>query len=199
MNYQEMKEMVGALLEAGGFPTDEPLASVQRITESHERIPPSAQDVCAYSWVLSSFGQWERAEAVARSITNDDDERGLALAILAQKLATAGLLDRAERVARLINDSPELTGVMVEKATALIAIASKFVQEGKPDRAMALLTAAELTAKQRQHADHLQASLLGEIAATWMTVGQSERAIKLWDAAVDVARESIQAYRNQIS
>jgi hypothetical protein len=50
-------------------------------------------------------------------------------------LAEAELIDRAETVARSIPNSRHLTGVMVEKATALIAIAGKLTAQGKLDQA----------------------------------------------------------------
>ena len=190
-----MKQIIQAVLESGGFPSTEPLDSVMRIANSRELDTLPASEVCAYSWALASFGEWDRAEAVAHLITNDQNERGQALAILAQRLVEADLLDRADQVAKSIVIAPELTGALVEKATALIAIASRFAQAHQSDRAIQLLTQAELTTKQRVRADHLQASLLADIAQTWMSLGRLEEALKLWDEAVYIARESIRAYR----
>lgn len=194
MDYQEIKQLVGAVLQAGGFSPDEPLDSIKVISDSYEGDIPAFK-IGALSSVLASFGEWDRAEAVARSIKNNDDERGSALAVLAQDLAAADLLDRAEAVARSITNSEELEGVMLEKATALIAIASKFANDAKPDRAGPLLDEAEVTIKHMKHPDNLLASLLGDLAETLTRAGQSERAIKLWDEAIEVAGESIRAYR----
>lgn len=194
MDYQEIKQVVGAVLQAGGFSPDEPLNSIKVISGSYEGEVP-AIDIGALSSVLAWFGEWDRAEAVARSIRDNDAEMGSALAIVAQRLAAADLLDRAEAVARSITNSEELEGVMLEKATALIAIASKFAKDAKPDRAAPLLDEAEVTIKHMKQPDHLLASLLGDLAETLTRVGQSERAIRLWDDAVEVARESIRACR----
>lgn len=194
MDYQEIKQKVGALLQAGGFSPDEPLDSTKVISDSYEGEVP-AIDIGALSSVFAWSGQWDRAEAVARSIRDNDDEMGSALAILAQRLAAEDLLDRAEAVARSITNSEELEGVMLEKATALIAIASKFAKQAKFERAGPLLDEAELTIKHMKHPDHLLVSLLGDLAETLTKVGQSGRAIRLWDEAIEVARESIRAYR----
>jgi hypothetical protein len=82
MQYDQIKALVGKLKEQGGFPDTEPFDSLVRITDSSTGHSPNAIDICAYSWVLATFGEWDRAEAVARSIQDDADEQGQALALL---------------------------------------------------------------------------------------------------------------------
>ena len=35
----------------------------------------SADEQCSYSWALAKLGEWDQAEAAARAITDDEDER----------------------------------------------------------------------------------------------------------------------------
>ena len=189
-----MKEMIEGLLKAGGFRSDEPLDSIARIVDSAES-PPPAFEVCSYAWLLAYFGQWDRAEAVARSIKDDEDERGLALATLAQRLAAADLADRAESVARSIPIDAKWSGSLVETVVALTKIASKSAQAGQPARAEGLLREAEAALKQLGHPDHLQASLLDDIAEAWMLLNRRDKSLGLWDEAIVVARQSVEIYR----
>lgn len=193
MDYQEITKRVGALLQHGGFPPDEPLNSITPICDSYNK-PPDYQ-IAAYSSVLADFGEWDRAEAVARSIGNNYNEKGTALAILAQRLAAAGLLDRAESVALSVLNSSEFGGVMVEKATALLAIASKRAEKGNVERAQSLLEEAEQTIEHIKRADHLLVGLLGDLAGAFHKMAESDRALNLWDRATDIGMKSIRAYR----
>lgn len=194
MEYQEIKARVKAVLEAGGFPPNEPLDSVRVISGSSDG-EITTRDRGSFASVLAWLGEWDRAEAVALSIENDPSETGLALAVLAQRLAAAELLERSEAVARSIPNSDDRSGYMVEKATALLAIASKFLDQNRAERALAVLDEAEVAIKQLQHADHLLASLLGDLASLYTRTGQVDKATMFWDEAIGTAQTSIQRFR----
>lgn len=194
MDYQDIKNRVNALIKGGGFPADEPLDSLRLIWDSPREEIPDYQ-IGFYSSVLAQVGQWDRAEAVARLIRNNEDEKGTALALLAQRLAAADLLDRAESVALSIPNSPKTSGAMAEKATALLAVASKCIGEGKRDSVERLLNEADRTIKQLSYANNLLVSLLGDLAQALYKVGDADRALKSWDEAMEVAGNSIRSYR----
>lgn len=192
MDYQQIKIKVREVLERGGFSPDEPLDSVELISGS-EAVSPV--EIGAYSSVLAFAGEWDRAEAVARSIQGDPGERGLALSILAQRLAAANLLERAEAVVRSIPNSGDQSGYMVEKATALLAIAAQFLAQNRAEHARAILDEAEVAIRQLKHADHLLVSLLGDLANLLTKSGQVDKANAVWDKAIETAQMSIQSYR----
>lgn len=194
MDYQQITTRVDAVLRSGGFPSDEPLDSVRLISESTAHEIPDYM-LGTYSSVLANFGQWDRAEAVARKIHHNPNEMGVALAVIAQGMAAADLLDRAESVALSIPNSSAFTGAMVEKATAILAIASKHLAEGSSDRPEKLLAEAEKTVRCLSYANHLLVSLLGDLASALYRIGQVQPALKLWDESTAVAGESIRAYR----
>ena len=194
MDYQQIKMKVQEVLERGGFSRDEPLDSIELISSS-KAGPISPVQIGAFSSVLSFAGEWDRAEAVARSIPEDPGERGLALSELAQRLAAADLLERAEAVVRSIPNSDDRSGYMVEKVTALLAIASKFLTQSNYEHARAVLDEAEIAIEHLQHPDHLLVSLLGDLANLLTKNGQVDRANIFWDKAIDTAQASIQSYR----
>lgn len=194
MEYTQMKQRIGEVIEAGGFPEDEPFDSLARIMESPDHHP-TALDIGAYSVALANFREWDRAEAVAHRITDDEDEKGQALASLSQKLADAGFTDRAENIARSIPVDSNLTSVLVEQAFAFIRIASQLVKANQNERAERLLRDAEALVALRAHADHVKASLLDDIAYIWKELNQRDQYLRIWDEAIAVARESIQIYR----
>ena len=192
--HEQMKLMIGDVIEAGGFSEDEPLDSIARIMDSPDHHP-TALEISSYSTVLANFGEWNRAEAIARRITNDENEKGQALASLSQKLADAGLTERAENIARSIPIDGNLTSVLVEQAFAFTKIAAQLVKAGQVDRAERLLRDAEALVALRKHPDHIKASLLDDIAYIWKEMNQRDQYLRLWDEAIAVAKESIQAYR----
>ena len=69
---------------------------------------------------LAQAGQHEQAEAVARSIT-DPDEQAQALAAVAGALAKAGQHEQAETVARSITGPEEQVQALAAVARALVA------------------------------------------------------------------------------
>jgi tetratricopeptide (TPR) repeat protein len=194
MQYEQMKVMIGDVIEAGGFPEDEPLDSIARIMESPDHHP-TALEISAYFTVLANFSEWNRAEAVARRIADHEDEKGQALASLSQKLADAGFTDRAEDVARSIPIDNNLTSVIVEQAFAFIKIAAQLVKGGHNDRAGRLLLDAEALVASRKPVDDIKASLLDDIAYTWKEINRPDQYLRLWDDAIAVAKESIRIYR----
>ncbi|HEY0764377.1 MAG TPA: hypothetical protein VGD61_18515 [Pyrinomonadaceae bacterium] len=194
MEYGQMKLMIGAVIEAGGFPQAEPLDSIERIMEPPNHHP-TGLEISAYSMALASFSEWNRAEAVAHRITDNEDERGHALASLSQKLADAGFTERAENIARSIPIDSNLTDVLVEQAFAFTKIASRLVKSGQNDRAERLLRDAESLVTLRKRADHIKASLLDDIAHIWKEMNQRDEYLRLWDEAIAVAKESIKIYR----
>lgn len=183
--------MLKKLQNEGGFPPGEPYDSVKRINPGAAPAPP--YQVCSYAWALAAVGEWERAEAVARSI-DEEDERGQGLAILSQRLAEAGLLDKAEALALSIPADPQHSGALVEKVTALIQIAARRAQNGEAEKAAAVLHEAEAGIRLRVRADYLQSGLLDEMAQVWVKLGKPENASSLWEEAISVARNSIEAY-----
>lgn len=194
MQYEQMRMIIGDVIAAGGFPEDEPFDSITRIMESTNHHP-TALEISAYSTVLANFGEWNRAEAVARRITNDENEKGVALALLSQKLVDAGLTERAENIARSIPINSNLPGVLVEQASAFTKIAAKLVKSGQSGRAEKLLEAAEALVASLRHPDHIKASLLDDISYIWKEMNQRDKYLRLWDEAIAVAKESIQIYR----
>ena len=80
--------------------------------------------------VWARLARFDHAEALARTITDPDDQ-AQALAAVASAAAQAGDPDRAEALARGITDP-------YARAQALAAVASAAAQAGDPDRAEAL-------------------------------------------------------------
>jgi lipopolysaccharide biosynthesis regulator YciM len=168
----------------------------QRLAEVEARIAQQTQagtmraaDWCVYAFALSSAGEWERAEAVARSIRDDDDERGQALGVLAQDLAKAGLLERAEAIAYAIDNTREHSGALHEKVLALIEIASHWTRRHDAGRAWQLLVAAETAAQALPDPpDWVKPDCLAQIALLCAQIDELEAAAQVWNHAISLSR-----------
>lgn len=140
------------------------------------------------SWELARTGNWGEAERVARSITGDDDERGQALAVLAECLARAGHAERAESVAISISSDPEDYGSFHEKLIALGEVASVYAVAGRADdaRRVAETTIAETEAFSAV-ADWEVPDVLAEIAGVLGRIGDIGRAVEVLLQATGLA------------
>jgi tetratricopeptide (TPR) repeat protein len=122
--------------------------------------------------VWATLGHLNRAEALARTIT-DPDQQAQALADLAGTLATAGQHDQAETLARTITHP-------YQQAWALARLADTLATAGQHDQAETL--ARTITNP------YQQARALGDLAGTLATAGQHDRARTLAASAETLAR-----------
>jgi len=196
MSYLEMRQMLLDLLSAGGFPPDEPLDSTARIGEASNGEPLKTYQIGSYASALASVGEWARAEAVARSIKDDEDEKGLALASIAQKLAAAGFLERAREIATAIRTDTLRSGAVVEKVVALSSIASGLASIGQNEPAAEVLKEAELAITQPDNLGYSQADCFLEMAEIWLRLGEKPKALSLWDQAAAVAQAGVAIHRS---
>jgi lipopolysaccharide biosynthesis regulator YciM len=160
----------------------------QRIAQQTQTGVVRDADWCMYAFALSGVGEWERAEAVARAI-HDDDERGQALGVLAQDLAKAGLAARAEVIADAIDNTREHTGALHEKVLALLAIASYWKRQGDAARAWQLLVAAETAAQALPDPpDWVKPDCLAQIALLCAQLDELEAAAQVWNYAISLSK-----------
>lgn len=148
----------------------------------------TATERCACSWELAQRGEWDHAERVAASITDDEDERGQALAILAVQLARAGVLDRAERTALQITADPTFFGAVHEKLVALVECASVHASRGQAADASRLLghALADLPAFTAV-ADWEAADCLVDVAQVLGQLGEKGQAAQALERAAALA------------
>jgi tetratricopeptide (TPR) repeat protein len=90
----------------------------------------SALDLGQYAWELSRLRRWDEAEAAARRIEDDPEERGEALALLAQGLCEGGAFERAIAIVDQIPDDAGIPNAVAEKAIALVAIGKAVAAAG---------------------------------------------------------------------
>ena len=118
--------------------------------------------------VWAILGQHVRAEALARSIT-DPDQQAQALAAVAGALARAGQHEQALATARSITDPDQ-------QALALAAVAEELAQDGQHELATAVAAQAETVARfitgPDQH-EHTVVAVAGALARA----GQHEQAL----------------------
>jgi hypothetical protein len=160
----------------------------QRIAQQTQAGAVRDTDWCVYAFALSNVGEWERAEAVARAI-HDDDERGQALGVLAQDLAKAGLAERAETIAHAIANAREHTGALYEKVLALLALASHWRQQGDAAHVWSLLVEAELAAQALPDPpDWVKPDCLAQIALWCAQIDEMEAAAQVWNFAISLSK-----------
>ncbi|MBI4752174.1 MAG: hypothetical protein HY774_27115 [Acidobacteria bacterium] len=180
-------KIVQDIMQAGGFPDEEPLDSIARI------IPPGKTQipnhlVCHYSWTLSRYQQWDRAEAVARSIQDDPDEQGQALAILASDLARAGLFDRARAIAISIPNLSNCPGAVSEKAAALVLLAKK-LRYHPLSEVQEIINEAQLALASIDRFGHVEINLLTELADVYFGKKERTRATELINLALEMSNQ----------
>ena len=192
MYYHEVMSMLTTLLGAGGFPSDEPLDSTKRIAQGEVGMLPSWK-VGVYARALAEVGEWERAEAVARSISDEGDS-AQALNSVIECLVKAGRVDEAEAVAYSISTRAS-EAALINKVLALDVVALGYLKRGSTDRVMTILRVAEETVRRVTRAGYVKAARLWEMAETWEGLGDRVRSLGLWHEASAVAKESISRYR----
>jgi tetratricopeptide (TPR) repeat protein len=151
----------------------------------------TAAERCARSWELAKLGEWDQAERVADGITDDEDERGQALAVLAERLTRAGLLERAERTALRITADPNFFGALHEKLIALTECAAAHARCNQSADALRLVghALADLPAF-AACADWEAADLLADIAAVLAQIDQRDEAAGALERAVELIPEA---------
>ena len=149
----------------------------------------SATDRCSYSWGLARLGEWDQAEAAARAIDDDEDERGQALGILSQRLAAAGLAERAERVALSVTSDITNFGAVQEKMIALIDCAQSYCSHGLPQDAVRVIETGLADFAAFADASDWQATdWLVDAADVYVKIGQPERALQLLETAAEMVQ-----------
>ena len=146
----------------------------------------SASERCSYSWGLARLGEWDLAEEAARQI-DDEDERGQALACLAQSLAAAGFPERAQAVALAVTSDVTFFGAVHEKMVALTACAQSYLCKGLRDEGIRVpdigLAAFPTFA---QAADWEAPDWLVEVADTFYQLRETNRALVALETAAEM-------------
>jgi tetratricopeptide (TPR) repeat protein len=124
----------------------------------------------------------ELASSLARSL-DDEDERAWQTVKVARKLASIEEWDKAETLARSIDNA-----CPYEKTVALRAVAWQLIKGERREQAIRLLNEAAALARS-VNPRWQQAELLSLIAKTLARVGESERSFLLWGEATKVALE----------
>jgi tetratricopeptide (TPR) repeat protein len=126
--------------------TDKPDTPESRLAEQRDRVQEalrtgdvsslrSSRDLGAYAWELSRLGRWDEAESAARRIEDDPEERGEALALLAQGLAKRGACEHAIALVDQIPDDGDAPNAVAEKAIALVVIGKGVAAAGNWEEA----------------------------------------------------------------
>ena len=147
------------------------LSSIGEAVSGHTPVAPwlpilvgLARALAAVAQAIATTGDTDRAETVARSITNPFGQ-ARALAAVAQAIATTGDTDRAETVARSITDP-------FQQAQALAAVAAAIATTGDTDRAEAMARSITNPFGQAQ-----ALAAVAEAIATTSDAGQTGRFI----------------------
>jgi hypothetical protein len=186
IHYAAMIDELKKLRESG-------VKSPDPVKHLHEKVDMEfvrAYEICSYSWGLTQAGEWQWAEQIANSIQDNEDEKGQALAILAQRLASKKLYDEAFRVAYSIPNNPsQASGALIEKVGAFIAIALGSVKDGNFDQVKKALVDAEKALETLEYKSTTIAHFWCDVAEIWKQIGERDEALRLWDIAVVTAYE----------
>jgi tetratricopeptide (TPR) repeat protein len=188
MNYTEMVEMLRRLKQAEGFPITESLDSLAQIAESRNFDSISLDEVGNYVWALAAVEEWQRAEAVARSISDKEEQENI-LFELAQLLAGNNLLDKAEELTLLIE--AHYPSSISEKIFTLNKIASCYLKNHQEEQAINILMEAEKSLENYQTKNPTRAWMIDEMAYIWEQLGQKDHALEMWKEAVNITSQSI--------
>lgn len=173
--YDNWQRRLAHALETGDF---------SLITTSSER--------CYLTFRLARNQDWQRAEQVARSILDDPDDHGQALAALAEQLANAGHPDRALQLAAEIPVDPVASGAHHEKVVAYLAVARSFVRVGRTNDAVSALTAAvDATTILEPHTLWQAADFFLGASRIYRGIGLPTEARKCIDAVFRAARADV--------
>jgi hypothetical protein len=137
-------------------------------------------------YTLANESKWDEAEEVAKSIRDNEDEQGQALAGIAQKLCSSNLLDRAERIAYSIPNNPNNIGSLIEKAIALFCIAQSYITSNK-QKSIKIIGDIESILLSIEFPHLTAAVYLNEIAKILHSI-ERERAIKIWIRSFEIAK-----------
>ena len=180
------KTLVRAAIRNGAFDEMEPIDVLLSIRGGAEIAEPERT---VYSWFLSYLGEWDAARKVALSIS-DPDERGQALAVLAQRLTQEGLLEDAKDAIRLMGHASQGTGSFTEALQARLDLSAKVAEAPNNENLDGELSEIEIMIGQRNRTDALQAAFLEELARIWLVLGHKEKCVELLDQGVEVAKQS---------
>jgi tetratricopeptide (TPR) repeat protein len=186
IDFAGLIEELKTLRDSGGPPLDPVRLMHEKLNT--EFIP--ANELCSYSWALTQAGEWAWAEQIANSIQDNEDEKGQALAILAQRLAGRGIFDEAFRIVYLILNSPSQgSGALIEKVVAFTYIALGSLKNGDFKQVNKALVDAEKTLETLDYKSTTIAHLWCDVAEIWKQIGKRDEALRLWKIAVMTAYE----------
>jgi tetratricopeptide (TPR) repeat protein len=186
VRYMDMVKMLKELKQSGGFSPHEPLDSIDRIAESGCLDFISAIEISAYATALAGVQEWDRAEAVARSIS-DEEEQENTLFEIAQSLARKNLFDRAEELT--FTTEAHYPSSISEKIFTLNEIASCYLKNHQEEQAIIIVKKAEEALESYPERDFTRAWMIDEMAEIWDKLGQKEQALELWkESAIILAR-----------
>jgi tetratricopeptide (TPR) repeat protein len=176
-----LSEVANAYRKAGQAETalavlERALAALSEIVSGIDR--PAALRLCAYG--LAALGQRERALDLARSCP-DDAERAEALTAIASAFWENGQVEPAGAVLERVQEAVTAIGWPYTRAGNLVSLAEDFraIEQNGPARDIMEIAAA---AAAEIEDDDERVSVLSQLAAQWVALGQFDRAVGIGDA-----------------
>lgn len=185
---------VRKVLKEHGFFVDEPLTvkEIELVIKKGELNKLKPHELCYYSSHLSLRGDWKKAEEIA-NLLNDEDERGQALACLAQNLAKSGFIERAKNIALSIPSNAEYSGALYEKISALIKIADELAKLKSIDKLSEITEIIESEIKLLDLAFD-KAQLYLDLAIVLEPIIETSNAIRYLEKAVQYVIDDLNSY-----
>lgn len=154
---------------------------------AHRRL--KAAYLKRYACALAATGKWEQAESVAQSIENNQEMYLKALVSIAEKLALAGFIERAES---LIDSMPHKPYILFGKVRTLLIIAGHLIKIIQFERANQILGIAELILRRKRESSHVLANLFEKLAENYFKLKHYKKAQRLWGKAAKIALNCIE-------
>ena len=122
--------------------------------------------------------------ATPKTMTPEEEERLEQCGFEAQSLVRARRYPEAEALARSIPTPAAYTAYLHEKVAAFTDLGRALLGSGERDHARGLLNEAETLAALMRDADWEEAYTLFDIGEIWRDAGDTDEAVRLWDACL---------------
>jgi tetratricopeptide (TPR) repeat protein len=192
MKYIDLINLLKAWNQDISFFTTEAPDSFEKIIEQGNLGAMPVEDVCSYVSALAAAEEWQRAEAVARLIS-DEEEQENTLFELAQALAGKNLLDKAEELT--FSTDAHYPSSISEKIFTLNKIASSRLKNHQKEQAITILKKAEKALENYPTKDFTRAWMVDEMAEIWDQLEQKALALELWKKSATILAQMLKEAR----
>jgi hypothetical protein len=184
MNDEEFRKVAKQLRDLfymSGFPKLKTKDEIAELIDKRELDKLRPYEIGSYSRQLAYNEQWDKAEEITELI-EDEDEKGQALAGIAQYLAKKGLIERAEQIVCAI---PSLigTGAFSEKIDALIELAKAFAKRNEIEKLKKVIELIENEIKPLGYSSY-KAEFINEIAIILEPFVGINNTLPYWEEAI---------------